>query len=93
MVYVHMHGISAAGLEFFDKVSGALEEDTAQVRAGRCAALRGVTAALVRQQGYKLAQIVTEMVDVGLRRWLLRAAMTMMMCLGMSTTTALMTPI
>ena len=55
-----MHGISAAGLEFFDKVSGALEEDTAQVRAGRCAALRGVTAALVRQQGYKLAQIVTE---------------------------------
>ncbi len=34
--------VNAAGLEFFDKVSGALEGDTAQVRVGRRAALRGV---------------------------------------------------
>ena len=52
--------INTAGLEFFDKISGALGADTAQVRAGRRAALRGVTSALVRQQGYMLAQIVTE---------------------------------
>ena len=52
--------ISAAGLEFFDNnVSGALAGDTVQARAGRHAAVRGVTAALVRQQGYLLAQIVT----------------------------------
>ena len=52
--------VSAAGLEFFGKVSDALEGDAAQVRAGRRAALRGVIAVLVRQQGYMLAQIVTE---------------------------------
>ncbi len=52
--------IDAAGLEFFDKVSGALEGDTARVRAARRAALHGVAAALVRQQGYMLAQIIVE---------------------------------
>ena len=52
--------INAAGLEFFDKVSGALEADTARVRAARRAALCGVAASLVKQQGYMLAQIVTE---------------------------------
>ena len=56
--------INTAGLEFFDKISGALGADTAQVRAGRRAALRGVTSALVRQQGYMLAQIVTEILAV-----------------------------
>jgi hypothetical protein len=53
--------ISAAGLKFFDTVSGALEGDTAKVRAARCTALYGVANALVRQQGYMLAQIVAEM--------------------------------
>ena len=52
--------INAAGLEFFDKVSGALEADTARVRAARRAALCGVAASLVKQQGYMLAQIVIE---------------------------------
>jgi hypothetical protein len=46
--------INAAGLEFFDKVSGALEGDTARVRAARRAALYGVAASLVKQQGYML---------------------------------------
>ena len=45
------------GLEFFDKVvSGALEADTARVRAARRAALCGVAASLVKQQGYMLLQ-------------------------------------
>ena len=52
--------IKAAGLEFFDTVSGALESDVAAVRAARRAALYGVANALVRQQGYMLAQIVAE---------------------------------
>ena len=60
--------INAAGLEFFDKVSGALEGGTARVRAARraarCAARRAalyeVAASLVKQQGYMLAQIVAE---------------------------------
>ena len=52
--------INAAGLKFFDTVSGALEGDTAKVRAARRAALYGVANALVRQQGYMLAQIVAE---------------------------------
>ena len=43
---------AAAGLEFFDKVSGALEADTARVRAARRAPLCGVAASLVKQQGY-----------------------------------------
>ena len=43
--------INAAELEFFDTISSALEGDTAKVRAARCAALYGVAAALVRQQG------------------------------------------
>jgi hypothetical protein len=30
--------INAAGLDFFDRVSGALEGDTARVRAPSCAA-------------------------------------------------------
>ena len=34
--------INAAGLKFFDTVSGALEGDTAKVRAARRAALYGV---------------------------------------------------
>ncbi len=41
---------ASAGLEFFDKVSGALEGDTARVRAARRAALYGVAASLVKQQ-------------------------------------------
>ena len=49
--------IKTAGLDFFDTVSGALEGDTAKVRAARRAALYGVADALVRQQGYMLAQI------------------------------------
>jgi hypothetical protein len=52
--------INAAGLEFFDTVSGALESDVAAVRAARRAALCGVANALIRQQGYMLAQIVAE---------------------------------
>ena len=52
--------INAAGLKFFDTVSGALEGDTAKGRAARRAALYGVANALVRQQGYMLAQIVAE---------------------------------
>ena len=52
--------INAAGLEFFDTVSGALESDVAPVRAARRAALYGVANALIRQQGYMLAQIVAE---------------------------------
>jgi hypothetical protein len=52
--------INAAGLEFFDKVSGALEGDTPQVRARRRTALRGAVATLVKQQVYTLAQIVKE---------------------------------
>ena len=36
------------------------EADTARVRAARRAALCGVAASLVKQQGYMLAQIVTE---------------------------------
>ena len=47
-------------LEYFDKVSGALEADTARVRAARRVALCGVAASLVKQQGYVLAQIVFE---------------------------------
>ena len=38
--------------------SGALEGDTARVRAARRTALYGVAAALVRQQGYILAHII-----------------------------------
>ena len=52
--------INAVGLQFFDTVSGALESDTAAVRAARRAVLYGVANALVRQQGYMLAQIVAE---------------------------------
>jgi hypothetical protein len=52
--------INASGLKFFDTVSGALESDTAKVRTARRAALYGVANALVRQQGYTLAQIVAE---------------------------------
>ena len=52
--------INTAGLDFFDTVSGALEDDTAKVRAARRAALYGVADALVRQQGYMLAQIAPE---------------------------------
>ena len=56
--------IYAAGLDFFDTVSGALEGDTPprlqKVRAARRAALYGVADALVRQQGYMPAQIATE---------------------------------
>ncbi len=51
--------INTAGLDFFDTVSGAMEGDTAEVRARR-AALYGVADALVRQQGYMLAQIAME---------------------------------
>ncbi len=52
--------INTAGLDFFYTVSGALEGDTAKVRAARRAALYGVADALVRQQGYMLAQIAAE---------------------------------
>ena len=52
--------INTAGLEFFDTVSGALDSDVAAVRAARRAALYGVANALIRQQGYMLAQIVAE---------------------------------
>ena len=44
--------INTAGLGFFDTVSGALEDDTAKVRAARRAALC--------VEGYMLAQIVAE---------------------------------
>ncbi len=50
---VHVH-------VYFDKVSGALEGDTARVRAARHVALCEVAASLVKQQGYALAQIVAE---------------------------------
>jgi hypothetical protein len=52
--------INAAGLEFLNKVSGALEGDPTRVRAARRAALYEVAASLVKQQGYMLAQIVAE---------------------------------
>jgi hypothetical protein len=85
--------INAAWLEFFDNVSGALEGDTARVRAARRATLHGVAAALVRQQGYMLAQIVAEIHapdlavgDVGSSGWL-QVVMTMIICLGLSTAT------
>jgi hypothetical protein len=52
--------VNAAGLEFFDKVSGAMQGDTARVRAAGRAALYGVAASLFKQQGYMLAQIVAE---------------------------------
>ena len=51
--------INAGGLEFFDKVSGALQRTGGSLLAGmqarvrrRTAAVRGVIAALVRQQAY-----------------------------------------
>ncbi len=43
--------INAAGLEFFDTVSGALEGETAKVREARRAALYGVADVLVRHAG------------------------------------------
>ncbi len=49
-----------SGAEFFDTVSGPLVGDTATVRSTRRAPLCGVANALVRQQGYVLAQIVVE---------------------------------
>ena len=42
--------INAAGLEFFDTVSSALEGDTAKVRAARRAALYGVADALILER-------------------------------------------
>ena len=46
--------INAAGLDFFDTVSGALEGDTAKVREARRAALFGVADALVRHGDWRV---------------------------------------
>ncbi len=52
--------INDVGLDFFDKVSGALEGDSSQVRARKQHCVGPASAALVKQQGYLLAQIVKE---------------------------------
>jgi hypothetical protein len=96
--------INAAGLEFFDTVSGALEGDTAKVRAARRAELYGVADALVRHQGYMLAQIDRRGDPRALQRpisrwgmWVVRGwlrAVTMReIFVGLATTTTLMMPI
>ena len=59
---IKLYSSTAAGLESVSaglrcSGSGALEGDTAKVQAAR---LLGVADALVRQQGYMLAQIVAE---------------------------------
>ena len=64
-----------------------------RVRAARRAALCGVAASLVKQQGYVLAQIVTEInaPDLAAGMWVvrggLRRVMTVMLSLGPSTAT------
>ena len=84
--------INAAGLEFVDTVSGALEGDTAKVRAARRAALYGVADALVsratcwRRSSWRSTRPISRWGMWVVLGWL-GAVTTMKICLGLPTTT------